>query len=138
VLKDDAKRAAAAEEAEFSTGGARGGRRGGFHYRSAHERAQQSAARDAFHGSLTWFELLVHPSILMRVIPALIAISVAFSLAVGNPKIERREADRNPLVATWRNPRTQRWEVPAPWDPDFRNLNPKIEQVARNLVYDGK
>lgn len=128
-------------EAEFSAGAngnAGSSSRGGFGQRYAHDRAAQSAARDALRKSLTWFELLVHPSMLLRLIPSLLAVSVALTLVFGDSKVERRDAQTNPLVAAWRNPRTQRWEAPAPWDPDYQKLKPKIEQIARNLVYSGR
>lgn len=128
-------------EAEFSAGAnghASNGSRRGFGQPYAHDRAAQSAARDVLYKSLTWFELLVHPSMLLRLIPALLAASVATTLVFGDTKVERRDAVSNPLVAAWHNPRTQRWEAPAPWDPDYQKLKPKIEQIARNLVYSGR
>jgi curved DNA-binding protein CbpA len=38
------------------------------------------------------------------------------------------------LVEAWKNPSTGRWEQPAPWDPVYRQLKPKLELVPREKV----
>jgi len=38
------------------------------------------------------------------------------------------------LVEAWRNPKTNQWEQPAPWDPQYRRLKPKLELVPREKV----
>jgi hypothetical protein len=38
------------------------------------------------------------------------------------------------LVQAWKNPRTGRWETPAPWDPVYRQLQPELKLVARDKV----
>jgi len=38
------------------------------------------------------------------------------------------------LVEAWKNPSTGRWEQPAPWDPVYRRLQPKLEMVPREQV----
>jgi curved DNA-binding protein CbpA len=38
------------------------------------------------------------------------------------------------LVEAWRNPTTNQWEQPAPWDPTYRRLKPKLELVEREKV----
>ena len=53
VLKDDAKRAAAAAEVEFGAAHTTG-RRGFGNRGYAHDRAAKSAAHEALHKSLTW------------------------------------------------------------------------------------
>ncbi|KAL7581290.1 hypothetical protein ACA910_006057 [Epithemia clementina (nom. ined.)] len=40
----------------------------------------------------------------------------------------------NPMVQAWMNPLTKQWEQPAPWDPTYRRLRPKLELVSRELV----
>ena len=40
-------------------------------------------------------------------------------------------------VEAWMNPKTKRWEPPAPWDPYYRELNPKLHFVARDQVKGG-
>ena len=40
----------------------------------------------------------------------------------------------NQLVQAWMNPQTGHWEQPAPWDPNYRRLRPKLELVSREKV----
>lgn len=37
-------------------------------------------------------------------------------------------------VHAWKNEETGRWESPAPWDPKYQKLKPKLELVPRELV----
>jgi curved DNA-binding protein CbpA len=37
-------------------------------------------------------------------------------------------------VEAWKNPQTGQWEQPAPWDPVYRSLKPKLELVPREQV----
>lgn len=39
-----------------------------------------------------------------------------------------------PMVEAWQNPHTGRWEQPAPWDPLYQKLRPKLEMVPREKV----
>jgi hypothetical protein len=39
-----------------------------------------------------------------------------------------------PLVEAWKNPQTGSWEQPAPWDPVYQKLQPKLEMVPRGQV----
>jgi curved DNA-binding protein CbpA len=41
---------------------------------------------------------------------------------------------QEPLVEAWKNPQTGRWEQPAPWDPIYKQLQPKLEMVPREKV----
>ena len=38
------------------------------------------------------------------------------------------------LVQAWMNPVTRQWEQPAPWDPTYRRLRPKLELIPRDQV----
>lgn len=38
------------------------------------------------------------------------------------------------VVEAWKNPNTGFWEQPAPWDPTYRRLQPKLELVPRRQV----
>lgn len=38
------------------------------------------------------------------------------------------------MVEAWKNPRTGNWEQPAPWDPIYRKLQPKLQKVPRSQV----
>ena len=44
-------------------------------------------------------------------------------------------AYRNQLVEAWKNPKTGRWEQPAPWDPTYRRIRPTLEMVPRDRVH---
>lgn len=46
----------------------------------------------------------------------------------------RTVTNQNPMVQAWKNPETGRWEQPAPWDPLYRQLKPKLEYVPRDQV----
>ena len=37
-------------------------------------------------------------------------------------------------VQAWKNPSTGQWEQPAPWDPLYRRLKPRLTMVPRELV----
>ncbi|KAG7364988.1 heat shock protein DnaJ domain protein [Nitzschia inconspicua] len=41
---------------------------------------------------------------------------------------------QEPMVEAWKNPQTGRWEQPAPWDPVYQTLKPKLEMVPREKV----
>mmetsp|Transcript_25637 Transcript_25637/g.62851 ORF Transcript_25637/g.62851 Transcript_25637/m.62851 type:complete len:186 (+) Transcript_25637:95-652(+) len=40
----------------------------------------------------------------------------------------------SPMIEAWMNPKTKQWEQPAPWDPMYRKLQPKLEMVPRHKV----
>lgn len=40
----------------------------------------------------------------------------------------------NDLVHAWKNPNTGQYEQPAPWDPAYKRLRPKLELVSRDQV----
>lgn len=46
-----------------------------------------------------------------------------------NPRLRNDE-----VVEAWKNPDTGFWEQPAPWDPTYRRLQPKLELVPRHQV----
>lgn len=39
------------------------------------------------------------------------------------------------MVEAWLNPKTGKWEQPAPWDPVYQKLQPKLELVPRERVH---
>lgn len=39
-----------------------------------------------------------------------------------------------PMVQAWKNPQTGEWEQPAPWDPTYRRLKPRLTFVPRDEV----
>jgi curved DNA-binding protein CbpA len=62
--------------------------------------------------------------------------SVAFLGAVmGTATSSKPEYHHNSrLVEAWHNPQTKQWEQPAPWDPQYRRLRPKLHLVEREKV----
>jgi curved DNA-binding protein CbpA len=42
--------------------------------------------------------------------------------------------DGSQLIKAWKNPKTGQYEQPTPWDPEYRRLNPILEEVPRHLV----
>lgn len=62
--------------------------------------------------------------------------SVAFLGAMmGGATSNRPEYHHNArLVEAWKNPDTGRWEQPAPWDPTYSRMKPKLELVERGKV----
>jgi curved DNA-binding protein CbpA len=130
VLTDDAKRAIAEAEGHASPGSGRG--RGGNSYhgweRTAAEKARREQARALFR-TLSWFELLIHPKMLLILVP-----SIFFVTWVLSPNtIVRRDAEVD--VPAWFNKRSNRWETPAPWDKTFQVQNPEVTLVSRKSVH---
>jgi curved DNA-binding protein CbpA len=39
-------------------------------------------------------------------------------------------------VEAWKNPRTNQWETPAPWDPVYQKLQPTLQNIPRSQVKD--
>lgn len=50
-------------------------------------------------------------------------------------KQKRMDVTREDCVQAWKNPKSGLWETPAPWDPQFRQLQPKLEYVPRDQVH---
>lgn len=48
-------------------------------------------------------------------------------------KLKRTKGGKD-AVEAWKNPTTGRWELPAPWDPAYRKLQPKLTMVPREQV----
>jgi len=46
----------------------------------------------------------------------------------------KKEDGKSKLVEAWYNKQTRHWEQPTPWTKSFRDLNPEIQMVQRNLV----
>jgi curved DNA-binding protein CbpA len=38
------------------------------------------------------------------------------------------------MIQAWHNPKTKRWEQPAPWDPLYRQLKPQLKFMPREKV----
>eukprot|EP00970_Alexandrium_tamarense_P001639 scaffold193_cov203-Alexandrium_tamarense.AAC.19 len=50
-----------------------------------------------------------------------------------------RNTGHKKLVEAWKNPKTNRWEKPRPWDPEYQRLQPALHFVPREDVHsDGR
>ncbi len=126
VLCDDAKRASLQAEEGAPM---RSTAQAWTAERAAAEASRRESAR-ALHRTLTWFEVLVHPRILIFLLPAAFLVQYLLNPAPSKP------AEAMPTVPAWFNGRTQRWETPQPWDEAFRRMAPEVKPVARHLVHD--
>jgi molecular chaperone DnaJ len=53
--------------------------------------------------------------------------------AMGTDERVKKPLDQD-LVQAWKNPDTGLYETPAPWDPTYRRLQPKLQYVPRHQV----
>jgi hypothetical protein len=85
-------------------------------------------------------ETLTHPRYVVLGLLGFGAVAVA-GAALGGLSSKRPQYDHphhhygaEPMVEAWRNPSTGRYEQPAPWDPIYRQLRPKLEMIPREKV----
>lgn len=79
------------------------------------------------------FDAATHP-IVLGLLAVVAAASVLFSTQPDQQTLAlRRDRRDKDLVDAWRNPRTNRWESPAPWDPLFEDR--KVQRVSRSVVH---
>ncbi len=127
ILSDDSKRA------ELMQAGDRASpTRTGSTGHSAEEEVLRAARRESLRNlnrTLSWFEVFVHPRVLIVVLPLFIGAS--WYLSPSKPKV----LDSTGTLLAWFNPRSKRWETPAPWDPNFKQS--ELKHIARHMVYDG-
>lgn len=64
---------------------------------------------------------------------AVLVTAKASSYMIGDGG-NRPVSEGEQMVQAWRNPRTQQWETPAPWDPTYRQMKPVLELVPREQV----
>jgi curved DNA-binding protein CbpA len=115
-----------------STGG-RSGFGGGMHGAPKPPRSQH---HDGVHGVL---ERIFRPRVVFLSLTLGVATMwIARSYYQHDPERERLRRDKggSPMVEAWKNPATGQWELPAPWDPAYRNLKqpPKLKLVPRDQV----
>jgi curved DNA-binding protein CbpA len=46
----------------------------------------------------------------------------------------KRHKGGKAMVEAWKNPKTGQWELPAPWDPTYKKLQPPLKFVPRDEV----
>eukprot|EP00752_Nemacystus_decipiens_P005240 g4756.t1 len=78
------------------------------------------------------FEFVTHPRVLMVGIP----IACVGYMVFGDHGSE--EPASSVKVDAWLNPRTERWETPAPWDEEFRRRRHLVQKVDRSLVHEAR
>lgn len=79
-------------------------------------------------------ETLSHPRYILM---GVVGFGGIFMLASFLGGISSRQPEyyyHSEMVEAWKNPSTGRWEQPAPWDPVYRKLKPKLELVPREKV----
>jgi DnaJ-class molecular chaperone len=57
--------------------------------------------------------------------------AIQYALGIENKRNQRDES----LVQVWMNPETGRYETPAPWDPLYQKLQPKLVYIPKNEVH---
>lgn len=62
------------------------------------------------------------------------ATTMAYNAMFGGDDKRKILHHNKALVEAWKNPKTNRWESPAPWDPTYRRLQPVLEMVPREQV----
>ncbi len=72
----------------------------------------------------------------LGVMMGLAGVTVLGSLlgSVSSSRPAYHSSYQEPMVEAWKNPHTGHWEQPAPWDPLYRKLQPKLEKVPRGQV----
>jgi len=103
-------------------------------YSAYEERRRRGAQGMSDHRIHAIFDLFTHPLLFAAL--ALVGVGYLFlgpneDQAVEILKKEVREKD---LVEAWFNPRSGRWEQPAPWDPDFDERS--VQRVSRRMVHE--
>jgi curved DNA-binding protein CbpA len=74
--------------------------------------------------------------------PIIVYISVSalqYMFNIENNTMEQNKKlftndDKANVVQAWYNPKTQRYETPAPWDPIYQQLQPELQYVPRHQV----
>ncbi len=81
-------------------------------------------------------ETLTNPRYFAMGIAAVGGVALIGSL-LGNITGKRPEYHHHgsTLVEAWKNPKTGRFEQPAPWDKEYQRLKPKLEMVPRDKVW---
>jgi DnaJ-class molecular chaperone len=109
-----------------------------FHARPPRPRVKNGQQQTATTGFQIFLEQVFRPRNMILGSVAIYAFVSYFSANNINNKQRRMLMERQPGVAerveAWKNPQTGQWEQPAPWDPVYRNLKPKLELVPREQV----
>ena len=87
---------------------------------------------------MAMFEHLIHPRTLFVVVPTGIFTYWVMSSVFSRNKGTIQDDGRNPsmTVSAWKNPKTNRYEQPAPWDDEYKKYiaTTPLVQIDRSLV----
>lgn len=106
----------------------------GTAYGNMHQKAKhQGPKAEGFYGVL---ETMFRPRNFLMGFCGLFASAYLYNkFFVDDYKQRLRQQSHNKeMVQAWFNTAANRYEQPAPWDPTFRKLNPKLELVSREKV----
>lgn len=105
---------------------------------AARERPPRAARPESGNSSMQMIYRIYRPRNLILGPLAFFATVSAIQYVTGTPEKPRMghhlEEPSSKLVQAWKNPRTGKWESPAPWDPVYRQLKPTLEYVPRDQV----
>lgn len=105
------------------------------HYGGANPHAYQGTNR-GFHGTL---DILFRPrNLLLGLTVGVFTIATLRGMIRSDTEKEqaKRHHGKAQHVEAWKNPRTNQWETPAPWDPQYRKLQPTLHMIPRHQVRD--
>jgi DnaJ-class molecular chaperone len=82
------------------------------------------------------FESFIHPRTLFVLIPTGMFTYWVFSSAFKDNQGDVKGGQGGQMVAAWKNAKTNRWEEPAPWDPEYKKYiaTTPLQQIDRSLV----
>jgi curved DNA-binding protein CbpA len=87
---------------------------------------------------MAMFEHLIHPRTLFVVVPTGVFTYWVMSSVFSRNKGTIKDDNRNPemTVAAWKNPKTNRYELPAPWDDEYKKYiaTTPLVHIDRSLV----
>ncbi|GAX18107.1 hypothetical protein FisN_25Hu085 [Fistulifera solaris] len=89
-------------------------------------------AHSSYASSQSWFYRIHRPSNYILGPLVFFGTVAAIQYLVGTNKNTLTRSDTR--VQAWKNPQTGQWEQPAPWDPLYRQLQPKLEYMPRRQV----
>ena len=81
-----------------------------------------------------FIETLTHPRYIVLGVFAFGSVFVMSALMGGVSSKKPEYYHHSGVVEAWKNPKTGQWEQPAPWDPLYRQLQPKLELIPRERV----
>lgn len=112
-------------------GGMRAGSSNGFYGGGTLHRQHGRPHKPGLHVAV---ETLSHPRYVLMGLLGFGGVAVVGSMLGGLSSKRPEYHPHEPMVEAWKNPATGRYEQPAPWDPAYQRLRPKLEMVPREKV----